>query len=169
LAFALGQDMGPEVAAALRPIIEVSPSPDLWGQGEANHKDEDELLKWTGAPFTYGRIDPDTGAIIRVGTIERVSRFLDTEGEYLYGGVYSIEASLFSNDTFGGWRTREAMMAEAKNSGCFNGLDDATILSLLTAARKCERATRHKSNMNITTLGTRNDLVVAGILTNTLP
>ena len=51
----------------------------------------------------------------------------------------------------------------------FDGLGTPLIDDLLRAARRIERATRHKYNPNCPTLGERDDLVDAGILTNELP
>ena len=41
--------------------------------------------------------------------------------------------------------------------------------TLLVNARKVEAATRHKLNPNCPTLGSRKELIDAGILTDTLP
>ena len=47
--------------------------------------------------------------------------------------------------------------------------DRAQTRPLLRGARRTEMATRHKFNPNTPTLGTRKDLLLAGILTNDLP
>jgi len=163
LAYALGHEMG--VYHAVRPIIEAVPSPDLWGTGDA-HSDEAEFLSWTGVPFTYGRIDPETGEITHIGTIERVSRFLDTEGLYPKGDVFSIEAVLFGDTGPSNW---VAFVDKASYNDIFFGLGFGKVGDMLRAARKAEKQTRHKENPNIPTLGTRNELVEDGILTNELP
>ena len=43
------------------------------------------------------------------------------------------------------------------------------IVGLLRSCRKLERASRHKANPNIPSLGSRAELLEARILTNTLP
>lgn len=153
LAFALGRRLGPAVAAALRPVIAVEPSADLWGCGEARHTDEAELRGWLGVPFSYGRIDPVSGAIVRVGTIERVSRFADGAEALLFGAAEPDAG---------------ALRAAARHSRCFDGFDDTEMLALLRAARRAERATRHKRTL-APTLGSRRELVERGILDNRLP
>jgi hypothetical protein len=50
----------------------------------------------------------------------------------------------------------------------FPGTSRRQIRDFLLAARKAERQTRHKGNGNIPTLGTRSELVEAGILTDKL-
>jgi len=68
-----------QLAVALKcpdEIIEAMPTPDLWGEGEG-HNDEAELKKLSGVDWTYSRVDPKTGEYLRVGTIERMSRFWD--------------------------------------------------------------------------------------------
>ncbi|MFT7671087.1 MAG: NH3-dependent NAD+ synthetase, partial [Planctomycetota bacterium] len=61
-------------------VIEAVPSPDLHAIGDA-HNDEDELRELSGVDWTYSRIDSTTGKYIKVGTIERMSRFLDSGSE----------------------------------------------------------------------------------------
>jgi len=43
-------------------IIDATPTPDLWGSGDA-HNDEDELREITGVELTYGRPGKETGTI----------------------------------------------------------------------------------------------------------
>lgn len=158
LAFALGYRLACE--PEYRTIIEATPSPDLWGEGDG-HSDEAELLSWTGAPFTYGRINPETGEIASYGTIERVSRFLDVQS----WGACPVSDYLFGvNDP--DW---SEMVTEAKQSGYFDGFSDSEVETLLTAARKVEQITRHKMNPNCPAYGDRASLVEEGILTNELP
>lgn len=168
LAFALGRRLGPAVECALRPVLEVVPSADLWGVGEAGQTDEAELAAWLGAPFGYGRIDPDTGAIVSIGSIERVARFLDCAFEIpgAAGGKVTTtgEAYLFGAAE----PDRDCVLEAARRSGCFGAANDGDVLLLLLAARRAERVTRHKRNL-IPTLGSRAELVRDGILTNTLP
>lgn len=60
-------------------IIRATPSPDLWA-GES-HSDEDELRKLSGGvAWTYGRVNPETGECLKLGSIERMSRFFDSIG-----------------------------------------------------------------------------------------
>jgi len=125
-----------------RSILTALPTPDLWGQGE-QHSDEQELQDWLGVPFTYSRVDPDTGAYTQVGTIERVSRFADT------------------HDLFGA--------AELDPAWALPGVSLADSAAFLAAARRVERLTRHKANPNCPALGSRASLVSAGLLTNELP
>ena len=166
LAFALGVKLG--CLQQMRVIIEATPSPDLWGEGDG-HSDEAELLSWTGAPFTYGRIDAETGAIAKVGTIERVARLLDmpVTGPAFGTSTSTYEAWLFDDDA--GEDTVMALAAQALDEGVFDGFEPEDVLTLLTAARKVERITRHKENSNCPSYGDRASLVEAGILTNDLP
>jgi len=150
----------PQAAEAFRDTILATPSPDLWGTGDA-HTDEAELKTWLGVPFTYSRIDIETGEYSHVGSIERVSRFLDVQSwgahpisDYLFG-VYEPD-----------W---PEMTIEAKDSGLFVGFTSQEITDFLKAARRAEKITRHKMNPNIPTYGTREELVRKGILTNNLP
>ena len=151
-----------QLAVALgvpKEIIDAKPSPDLWGEGEEGHNDEAELLTWAGAPFTYSRVNPDTGEYIQVGTIERVSRFCDTTpGSWLFA-----DQPPHSDDMMPG------VIAKAVASPLFAGISADTVGVLLKAARRVERMTRHKWNPNCPSLGTRAELLGADILTNTLP
>jgi NH3-dependent NAD+ synthetase len=140
------------------PIIEAVPTPDLWAVG-ASHNDEDELRIWTGAPFTYGRIDPNTGRVLRAGTIEMVSRFVD---------AHMDDGSLFDDALTEPEICNLVSLAKQERERCFPELGPAEIETLLRAARSAEKETRHKSNPGIPSLGTRQELVDAGILTNDL-
>jgi len=164
LAVAIAQRV-PKVAAAMRATIAATPSPDLWGTGDG-HSDEAELLSWTGAPFTYSRVDPDTGEYTSVGTIERVARFLDLPAAVADGtGDDRIEDDLFDDDGTH-W---PFLVTVAKRSGLFDDFSRSEVETLLMAARKVERITRHKENPNCPTYGDRESLVTEGILTNNLP
>ena len=135
-----------------RPLIDAVPSPDLHGIGEA-HNDEDELRELSGVSWTYSRIDSETGEYTRVGSIERMSRFLDT----------GIEAELFGDpDPDFKKLTTAAVHFFPSNSV-------VEIEALLRSSRKLERTSRHKANPNIPALGTREELVSAGLLTDLLP
>jgi vacuolar-type H+-ATPase subunit B/Vma2 len=110
-----------------------------------------------------------TGKVVNVGTIERVSRFLDEIGPT--DGVASLlakqpihEAMLFSADL--SQEDMQGLVATAAKSKAFagSGLSDNELL--LRGARKAEKATRHKMNPNIPALGTREELTKAGILSD---
>lgn len=163
-----------KVSQAYRPIIEAAPSPDLWGKGSEEHTDEAELLRWTGAPFTYSRMNVETGKYSYVGTIERVNRFLDQVYWFTDGreggahpgtGLYRIETVLFGSDE-PDWPSLVMLAHESK---LFPNFPQDTIEALLRGARKAETQTRHKQNPNIPSYGSRKALVEAGILTNELP
>lgn len=134
-------------------IITCLPTPDLWGAGEA-HNDEAELAKLSGVEWSYSRVDPKTGKYVKVGTIERMSRFLDTFVE-LDDGYQGTPAVWVFSGQF------DAVMGEAEKFGLTR--------KHLESARHWERVTRHKMNPNCPTLGDRKDLLDAGILTDELP
>lgn len=157
LAVGLGKCMGSGVATALYPIIMVAPEHDLWAGKDS--RDETELANWAGAQFTYSTVDPDTGAYTSVGTIERVSRFLDTTpGSWLFS-----ETSPQVGDVVG------KSIDRAKDLPMFQGFDPQQVENLLRAARKAHFRTLHKWNPNCPSLGNRQDLLEQGILTDTLP
>jgi len=137
-------------------ILSALPSPDLWGTGEG-HNDEDELKEITGVDFTYSRVDPETGEYTQVGTIEEISRSLDRHITLNNVFINTLEHFLFSDDC-----SRDFL--NELYSTHTNGQPD-----LYRAARKIEKSTRHKKNPNISTLGTREDLLNLKILTNHLP
>lgn len=60
-------------------------------------------------------------------------------------------------------------MALATLHSIFHGVNPGTVSTLLHAARRVERATRHKENPALPQLGSRANLVDAAILTDTLP
>jgi NH3-dependent NAD+ synthetase len=155
----------PNAAQALIDTIKATPSPDLWGTGDG-HSDEAELLSWTGAPFTYSRIDVETGEYSHVGTIERMSRFLDLKISPIIIGDTTNENVLFSPHAEPHWAR---LVTRAKESGYFDEFGRSEVETFLMAARKTERITRHKVNPNCPTYGTREELVRKGILTNDLP
>ena len=185
LALALANQMGPTVKAALLPIIGATPSPDLWGVGDA-HSDESELANWLNAPFTYSRISVETGEYVKVGTIERVARFLDLPHEIAgFPEEWTVEKVLFGRHKSSEVTESivDTLVAHACSHPLFNGTPFSPqtpnvrvgaipmdiIKALLMGARKAEAATRHKMNPNIPTYGDRASLVEAGILTNDLP
>ena len=166
LAVALGKDIGPKVEEALRPIIEAIPSPDLWGTGDG-HSDETELLSWTGAPFTYSRVNPETGEYTYVGTIERVSRFLDTPKDNILAPILFNPEVQDLTQQLG--VDINSLIRDAPETNAFKGFDPEDVKVLLKGAIKAEYQTRHKVNPNIPTYGTRRELLDVGILTNELP
>lgn len=159
LAFALGQKWGGRVQEILTDTTNATPSPDLWGVGDG-HSDEAEMFSWLGVPFNYGRIDAKTGKVTRIGTIERVSRFLDC-----YADSMMTWGDVLFGDTEPPW---ELTTSYARNLKLFPGFTVALIEAFLKAARKAERVTRHKSNATIPTLGSRMTLMDEGILSNDL-
>lgn len=159
-----------DVKMAFHDTIRATPSADLWGIGDA-HNDESEIAKWLEVPFTYGKLDPHTGKVTCIGTIERVARFLDefvqpaeVSGIRLGGKVH--EEVLFkphlSQDEM------RALVNAADKSPAFkdSGLTKDGILSLLRGARKAEKQTRHKYNPNCPSLGTRAELRADDILSD---
>ncbi|MFT7485516.1 MAG: NAD+ synthase [Candidatus Paceibacteria bacterium] len=138
-----------------QPLIDAIPSPDLHGIG-SKHNDEDELRELSGVPWTYSRIDATSGEYVRIGSIERMSRFLDTDhAAALFGHTEPTDKHF------------KAMADEAR--GHFAGYPQQEIEALLRSCRKLERSSRHKANPNIPTLGERSQLIEAGILTDELP
>jgi len=156
----------PNASDAIVETIKAAPTPDLRPKGTAGYADEDELLAWTGAPFTYSRIDLETGEYSYVGTIERVSRFLDIDMGWddLFEGLRHGDI-LFCT----GGPDWPKMVTAAKVSGLFDEFSRSEVETLLMAARTAEAKTRHKENPSIPTYGTREDLVLKGFLTNDLP
>lgn len=188
LALAIGRRFGTaEAIAAFAETVAATPSPDLWGVGDT-HNDETELAAWTGAPFTYGRVDPVSGAVTRIGTIEMVARFLDggVAGDLILSLPQSEVETLFLSCADNLFGRNEAILfrdnstpdllakliESAKTHPAFNvpGAEVApdVVGKLLLAARKAERTTRHKLNPNCPQLGSRDALVKAYILTNDL-
>jgi NH3-dependent NAD+ synthetase len=147
-----------QLACALgvpKPLIDALPSPDLHGIGSL-HNDEDELLELSGVAWTYSKVDSDSGEYTRIGSIERMSRFLDS----------GFEAQLFAED-----EPTDAQITTKVDSAraVFAGSYAEEIEGLIRSGRKLERLSRHKANPNIPTLGTRAELVEAGLLTDELP
>jgi NAD+ synthetase len=138
-------------------VLAAIPSPDLHGTGAA-HSDEAELRGLYGVAWTYSKVDPDTGEYTFVGSIERMSRLLDQP---------FVQARLLQSAP-----VHDAELDHLIATGlatCFAGFAADEVRELLLSARYAERATRHKSNPNCPTLGTRRELLDAGILTDALP
>jgi hypothetical protein len=158
-------------------ILHARPTPDLWGDDEKSggQCDEDEIKAYLGLTLltghtVYSYIDLATGEYTHVGLIERVSRFLDytVAWDDDHGCGPHVETAgdvLFGKDE----PDLDLLLFHADKSGLFKGLTTGEIGCLLGAARKAERDTRHKENPALKTLGTRAELVEAGLLTNSLP
>jgi len=146
-------------------IIDCMPTPDLWGSGDT-HNDESELKSWTGAEFTYSRINSDTGEYIKTGSIERISRFLDS---CWYSETIGFD--VYGEDLFGHWDNWEEEdwpgIRDQAREFFPSDVSDEELSALLLASREAERTTRHK-DMGIPTLGERHDLEDLEILTNNL-
>jgi len=168
LAFAIAEaEKGTPLEKCFRELITVKPSPDLWGQGDA-HNDEDELKSWTGVEFTYGRVDPETGKVLSFGTIERVARLLDVDAD-TPETIMPYALALFTAETPSEVQVAYDLgLGLSRQFGIFpaDTFADEQVLNFLKATRKAERRTRHKSNTNIPTLGTRAELVDAEILSD---
>lgn len=131
-------------------ILTAVPTPDLWGAGAA-HTDEEELSRLSGVEWTYSRVGRRSGEYIQVGTIERMSRFLDRVNP---DRVFCDDLSKQAIEGF----VTEGALTEF-------GLTRKHIWS----AHKWEKFTRHKMNPNCPSLGDRDELHEAGIITDELP
>jgi len=158
LARALGLRL--DAIEAYRSIIEAKPTPELWG-AETAHTDEDEIGAYLGLSHCghtfYSYIDPSSGAYTAVGLIERVARFADT----------NMGTRLFDDDLSDDGLSE--MIRAGADAPVFESISPETVDTLLRAARRTERVTRHKMNPNCPSLGQRASLLDSGILTNTLP
>jgi NH3-dependent NAD+ synthetase len=100
-----------------REVIEVEPTPDLWGTGNL-HNDEEELSALAGVPMTYTRPNKS------LGSIEWISR--ENEKHGVINGEYKDEP-------------KEMLKLELDYT-------DKEI-EIILAVRKIEKNTRHKSLM----------------------
>lgn len=146
-------------------LIDAVPSPDLHAIA-SEHTDEQELLGMTGAPWTYSRVDAQTGAYTRVGTIETMSRFLDCAVQ-IDGRRGRAQDFVFADDASPA--IVDAVVSLAQQSVPFQAHDADTVETLVRSARRFEALTRHKMNPNCPTYGSRAALLAAGLLTDTLP
>ena len=131
-------------------IIDAEPTHDLH-RGAASSHDEVELKTWTGVDWTYSRVDVETGAYRKVGSIERMNRLID---------AVLVEAGGDDTEFWtcpGLWELASSRLEEF-------GLSRRH----LDSAIKLERQTRHKYNPNCPTLGSRQRLRDRGILTDDL-
>jgi len=179
LAFALGQHFAKKMGSdypikAYESILEKTPTPDLLGP-ENPQTDEEELMALTGVPLTYGRVAPKTGKILSFGTLERVARGFDSSltGHGTFSGPWGFYffTKYETGDIFHerGW-VRTLFLPQLRQENIFpqEEFTDQEVLDILQAVKKLEKATRHKMNPNIPTLGTRQDLIKAGVLTDQL-
>lgn len=170
LARALGRRLNADAVAAFERIVQATPSADLWGNGD-KHNDESEIGNYLGVkgyPY-YSYID-DADNYRTVGLIERVARFLDRDLSANFCDNWDYESynqALFDDEADPS--LVNDLITEAKVAPEFVGIDPNDVESLLRRARVIERVTRHKLNPNCPSLGSRKDLVDAGILTNSLP
>lgn len=167
LALALGKRLNAEEAFGR--IINAVPSADLWGVGEA-HNDQSEIANYIGVTKypVYSYLNAD-GTYRTVGLIERVARFLDTQinPHAGLGEDVNLGEVLFNDRSTA--EDLDYLYRRGKDAPEFRGIASADVLTTLTAARRIERATRHKMNPNCPALTSRADLVRLQILTNTLP
>ena len=145
-------------------VLTATPSPDLQGVGEAGHNDEDELKALTGVDWTYSKVNPETGEYTSVGTIEKMSRMADV---YNKTEVHGYDSKYDSQDPFFcSWPEHVAgIVRDFKYDTYFS--DD--IVKFTLSAKKIEVSTRHKMNPNCPALGTRQQLLHQGVLTDVLP
>jgi len=159
---------------AAHEIIASKPAPDLWGSGEA-HNDEDEYSSWLGVElpkdlFWYSYIDLATGKYTNVGVLERVARLCDTSIRLI--GWWGDHTNTFGHFLFAEAAPKELrarLYALAPAARHFIGVPEDKVVEILRALVVAERSTRHKENPNISSLGSREELVEAGILTDNLP
>lgn len=146
-------------------ILTAVPSPDLQGVGEA-HNDEDELRALTGIDWTYSRVDHKTGEYTRVGTIERMSRFMDAEEKFYneeiqnHWGAHSKEPNEVDIRVSSVKRASELV---------YPGVSDEVITRYRISAIHQDTSTKHKENPNCPVLGGRWELLDIGAITNELP
>lgn len=142
-----------------RSVVDALPSPDLQGSGDA-HNDEDELKASSGGiAWSYSRIDYESGAYTKVGTIERLSRLLDLDEEnILFGDIDPFEG--------GGDRLQHLLSLSER---AFGGFDESARMGFLRSARRWEAMTRHKLNPNCPSYGGRAAMLAAGFITNAMP
>jgi NH3-dependent NAD+ synthetase len=133
-------------------ILKAKPTPDLWGVGEV-HNDEEEIasyLRLSGTEYPMYSYINDEGEYTCIGLVERFQRFLDIVG---YG---------FFDDSLSA-RHVDIYIDRAIVSPLFRGIDQTTVVKLLTSMRRVERMTRHKQNPNIPALGSRAIVGLVGI------
>lgn len=140
-------------------IVDALPTPDLHANGLA-HNDEDELFDLSGVAWTYSRIDAQSGAYIRLGTIEAMSRFLDRPG---------VEARLFGPSPLDEKSLEDLQKLAARHEFSALQASPAQIRAYLQSARRMEAITRHKLNPAATGLGRRSDLLLRGLIEDELP
>ena len=115
----------------------------------------------------------EEGAYKNVGLIERIARCSDwirTDAPE-WGNDVDVQCDLFEYGLF----TELVPLSEIPEAVLdirdrfFPEFSLEFVQRLLRAARKAESSTRHKANPNLPTLGSRNELIAARVLTDTLP
>lgn len=161
------KDRFPGARQAYIDTIAAVPSADLWAGVEQS--DEGEMAQWLGVPFTYTKMDPNTGKVVSVGTIERVSMTLrqpyPSTMQMSVGDVLFTRTSLDDavwDSLVESARQRPAVAFPADE------FTDTEVRAFLEAARHAERVTHHKMNPNCPSGPSRNWMVNAGILSDTL-
>ena len=142
-------------------IITALPTPDLQGSGEA-HNDEAELTALSGVEWSYSRVDPKTGKYVKVGTIECMSRFVDSYAGHFYDSQRQGDQGFFARF---GFEDEPHFTSIVLSHAEKFGLTEAHLISAL----KWERITRHKENPNCPSLGKRHYLLEEDILTDEMP
>lgn len=148
-----------DIGLPMTQLILAKPSPDLWGIGDA-HNDENELKNMTGVNFDYGRVNVQNGQIEKYGTIEIISRLSDRYHKHL---DIPVGVEIFPYYTR---CTLEQVIEKCEDLLALMSKEE--MIKFAEAAIKAERATRHKQNSNIPTLGNRSELVELGILSDRL-
>ena len=158
LAIGLGKRLGSE--DAYQAIVCAAPTPELWGAA-VPHTDEEEIGAYLGLDAGehsfYSYVEPQTSAYRTVGLIERLSRFADTKAAK---GLFSDKSSEE--------RVAEITIA-AQSAPEFDSVSPSLVDALVKAARRAERASRHKYNPTCPSIGDRQALVGQRLLTNELP
>lgn len=147
-------------------IRAAEPTHDLHDGDDTSH-DEVELKKFTGIDWTYSKVDPNIGDYTRTGTIEMLSRFLDQE-EFGFGPYYELRRGMFETNSEMHLTVDWPVLAQ-KAAPYFRGFKCESIIPFLKSAQAIEEMTRHKMNPNCPTLGYREDLLDANIVTDELP
>ena len=153
-------------------ILSATPSHDLHEDAASSH-DEVELLQMTGVPWSYSKVDPTTGRYTSLGTIEMMSRFMDEHaaepGPDAWGDDNKEGSGIFDVGVFAQGLIVNWPAAAEVAQPFFPGYECEKIVMFLKSAQAIELATRHKMNPNCPTLGTRGELISAGVITNIMP
>lgn len=154
-------------------IVNATPSADLWGVGD-QHNDESEMQNFLRVGSLLDKYDlkmysyiDEYGNYKNTGILEMINRALDCSVAHIFFTDKTVEDILFRTD-YNDERKLEKAIAWAADScqHIFADWEEEDIKEVLMAARKCERATRHKMNPNIPVLGTRKGMLDQNIITN---